>query len=394
MRLWIVPLACLLAGVGLAIGTLAIDRATGYHLISQGITGGPTAVQTLLSTILSSLITLISVVLTVMTVAVQLAMGQFSPRIVTALLREWKNQLAFGLFGGATAFFAVAMRELNGSRVPGLTVLVAYALALASLAVLILYVDSAGRRLRASGLIDLVGDRLHEEIEQRFPGAPEIPAHPPGVIPAPEAGVVTGIDHSRLVALATGADGVITLAVRMGDFVPAGAPLMRLDGGTVGDPREAASCITLGDERTHGLDPAYGFRKLVDIATRSASDDPTTTVEAIHRIHDCMRQLAARPFPSGRRCDGNGTLRVVEPVRDWDDYVLLAFEEIRLAATCSPQITRRLHAALRDLKTVALPERQGALDEQLQHLEQGVRRQFDDDYDTEVALAADPLGLG
>jgi uncharacterized membrane protein len=122
MRLPIVPLACLVTGVMLAVATLSIDRATDYDLVSHAITGGPSAAQTLLSTILTSLVTLISVVLTVMTVAVQLAMGQFSPRIVTALLRERENQLAFGLFSGSTAFIAVAIRDINGSQVPGVTV--------------------------------------------------------------------------------------------------------------------------------------------------------------------------------------------------------------------------------------------------------------------------------
>jgi hypothetical protein len=56
-------------------------------------------------------------------------------------------------------------------------------------------------------------------------------------------------------------------------------------------------------------------RKLVDIAVRSVADDPTTTVEALHRIHDCMRQLAWRPFPTGRHTDASGQLRLVVPVR-------------------------------------------------------------------------------
>lgn len=394
MGLRIVPIACLVAGVVLAIATLAIDRATGYDLVSPAITGGPSAAQTLLSTILTSLVTLISVVLTVMTVAVQLAMAQFSPRIVTALLRERKNQFAFGLFGGSTAFIAVALRSIDENRLPGLTVLVAYVLALASLAVLILYVDSAGHRLRAAGLIDLVGDRLHEEIQQRFPHPLRSPESPADVVLAPEAGMVTAIDHRGLVALAARENTLLTLEVRMGDFVPAGGALARVTRGEPERLQDAASHIELGDERTHGLDPAFGFRKLVDIATRSAAQDPTTTVEAIHRIHDCMRQLVSLGFPSGNHCDAEGTLRVIERVRDWDDYVLLAFEEIRLAATSSPQIARRLRAALVDLKTVAPPERRPALDEQLDCLDAAVRRHCDDEHDARIALAADPLGLG
>src|SRR5215207_9479732 len=101
------------------------------------------------------------------------------------------------------------------------------------------------------------------------------------------------------------------------------------------DAVTGARHITLEDERTHELDPAYGFRKLVDIAIRSVSGDATTTVEAIHRIRDCSRQLARRRFPTGCHTDASGQLRLIEPVRDWDNYVLLAFEEIRLAGASS-----------------------------------------------------------
>jgi uncharacterized membrane protein len=180
----------------------------------------------------------------------------------------------------------------------------------------------------------------------------------------------------------------------MGDFVAGGAPLLRVSGGDAGRMAGAVRHVTLGDERTHDLDPAYGFRKLVDIAARSAADDPTTTVEALHRIHDCMRQLAPRAFPSGHHADAGGTVRLVEPVRDWDDYVLLAFEEIRLAAPGSPQIARRLRAALTDLAAVAPPERRPPLEAQLELLDAAVRRRLDDDRDVRAALVADAQGLG
>ena len=49
----------------------------------------------------------------------------------------------------------------------------------------------------------------------------------------------------------------------------------------------------------------------------------------------------------------------------WEDYVHLAFDEIRMAGAGSPQIARRLVAALTDLRRVALPERIEVLDEQL-----------------------------
>ena len=105
----------------------------------------------------------------------------------------------------------------------------------------------------------------------------------------------------------------------------------------------------------------YGVRLLVDIAERSLSEspfqDPTTAVQAIDRLHDILRQLARRPFPDGRFHDDGGVLRLVTTTMSWEEYVHLAFDEIRMAGAGSPQVSRRLLAALDDLRRVALPSR-------------------------------------
>jgi len=395
VRLWLVPLTGLLAGLVLAIGALALDSASGYDLVSQTLTGSPTAASTLLSTIITSNITLLSVVLTVMTVAVKLAMGQFSPRIVGALLRDPLHQFAFALVAATVAFGIVALIGVDDQKghVPGLTVLATYVLAVASLATLVIYVSHAGERLRATGLIDLVGDQLHVEIAKRFPavGAPPLP---PDAVRSASAGVVAKIGIDGLVAAAAREGCILELCARMGDFVPSDAPLLRVHGAEPSRLADTAQLVVLHDERTHDLDPAFGVRKLVDIAVRSASEDPTTTIEAIHRIHDSLRQLAWRPFPSGRHTDAAGELRLIVPVSDWEDFVRLAFEEIRLAGAAQPQIARGLRAVLEDLKTVAPDERQAALDEQRELLDAAVRRAYDEESVTRHARVADMQGLG
>jgi uncharacterized membrane protein len=395
VRLWLVPLTGLLAGLGLAIGALALDSASGYDLVSQTLTGTPTAASSLLATIITSNITLLSVVLTVMTVAVQLAMGQFSPRIVGALLRDPLHQLAFALVAATVAFGIVALIGVDDQKghVPGLTVLATYVLAVASLATLVIYVSHAGERLRATGLIDLVGDQLHVEIAKRFPGVGGPPL-PPDAVRSASAGVVAKIGIDGLVAAAVREGCVLELCARMGDFVPRDAPLLRVHGAETARLADTAKLVVLHDERTHDLDPAFGVRKLVDIAVRSASEDPTTTIEALHRIHDSLRQLAWRPFPSGRHTDAAGELRLIVPVRDWEDFVRLAFEEIRLAGAAQPQIARGLRAVLEDLKTVAPDERQAALDEQRELLDAAVRRAYDEESVTRHARVADMQGLG
>lgn len=48
--LWFVPLACVLAGVGLSLGTIAIDKVFNYELVPRTISGGPDAAMEILGT--------------------------------------------------------------------------------------------------------------------------------------------------------------------------------------------------------------------------------------------------------------------------------------------------------------------------------------------------------
>ena len=92
-RLWVIPSLGVLSGIVLSLVTVAIDRRNENGLLSLSIVGNATDAQSILTTIATSVVTLTSMVLTVTLVAVQLAMGQFSPRIVRALLDDRGDQI-------------------------------------------------------------------------------------------------------------------------------------------------------------------------------------------------------------------------------------------------------------------------------------------------------------
>jgi uncharacterized membrane protein len=136
---------------------------------------------------------------------------------------------------------------------------------------------------------------------------------------------------------------------------------------------------------------------LVDMAERSLSDspflDPTTAVQAIDRLHDCLRQLARRPFPDGKYRDEHGDVRLIIRVMDWDAYVHLAFDEIREAGAGTPQVARRLRASLLDLCEYAPANRRAVLDDQMDMLDQAIRARAPD-YQLDYYLTADRQGIG
>ena len=232
--LWFIPVVCVLAGAALSFGAIGIDNASGSTLLPSWLTVGPDAAVAILSTVAASMVSLAALVLTITMVVVQLAMGQFSPRIVQTILRDKPSQIAIGLFIATFVHAMLSLREVQfggGGSTPGLAIVVAYVLVVISVVVLVLYVHHIGRSLRVSALIELVGSDTRRLLDERFPDLladrPQEEAH---IITAPHSGVVTFIASDKLVGAARSADCVLEMVPPLGAFVPAGSALFRVAG--------------------------------------------------------------------------------------------------------------------------------------------------------------------
>lgn len=405
--LWFVPVVCVLIGLALSVVTNWIDEAFDHEIVPTWLTGDPDTAVAILSTIAASMVSLATLVLTITMVVVQLAMGQFSPRIVQTILQDKPSQIAIGLF---IATFAHSMVSLPKVRfegtptVPGLAIVVAYALVLVSIVVLVLYVHHIGRSLRVSALIELVGSDTRRLLDEQYPGGEEIDVERAGsgrptIVRSRRSGVICDVRTDRLVEAARAADCTLELVPTIGQFVPAGSVLFRVEGDPDRlDVDQLYDAVVLGLERTLERDVAYGFRMLVDIAIRSVSEspflDPTTAVQAIDRLHDALRQIVGREFPDGVHRDDDGRVRLRVPVMDWDAYVLLSFEELRLAGAGSPQVSRRMIAALEDLLEVAPTERRPVLRRELELLRAAVDGVDLPGSDLAFDLRPDEQGIG
>jgi uncharacterized membrane protein len=403
---WFVPTLCVVVGVVLSLGVITLDRIFNYGALPPDVIGGPDAATAILSTIAASMVSLTALVLTITMVVVQLAMGQFSPRIVQRILQDKPSQLAIGLFVATFVHAILSLREVVNSgdgtgQVPGISVLTAFVLVVVSIAVLVFYVQHLGQALRVSALIELVGKDTRQLIDRLYPDSRD-ETHKDStsvlVVPARESGVITVIDHDALVRQAQDSEAVLELVPAMGEFIPTGAPLFRVSGDvTALDERRLHQAVMLRQERTLDEDVAYGFRLLVDIAQRSLADsplqDPTTAVQAIDRLHDVLRQLVGRQFSDGRYRDDSGEVRLIVPTMSWDDYLELAFDEIRLAGATSPQVSRRMRAALLDLLTVVPADRWESVRKQLRLLDAATNAEVAES-ERGLMLGADAAGIG
>jgi uncharacterized membrane protein len=413
LSLWLIPAVFALAAAVLALVLSAVDRAlpsdAGIPFFNFG--GTADGARAMLSTIAQAMLTFTGLVFTITMLVLQLASNQLSPRVMRTFLRDRANQVVLGLFVATFVYTLIVLGEVRAPTdggdgfVPAVSIWVAFALLLASVGAFIYYIDHMAHAIRASTVIASIWaetaaaiDRLYPERIGSEPREPiELPdaAGPAVVLAAPAAGVLVAVDEDQLMTLATKGDRSLELVPAVGDFVTEGSPLARLRGSWDRDAAdEVRAAVGLETERTLDQDAAFGVRQLVDIATRALSpgtNDPTTAVQALDRIHDLLRRLATREIPSPvRTIDGRARLLLHRP--GWDDYVRLGLDEIRLASDRQLQVTRRLYAVLDDLAEVAPPERQAIVRTERTALDGVVERSFGDPADRN--LAREPSARG
>jgi uncharacterized membrane protein len=212
------------------------------------------------------------------------------------------------------------------------------------------------------------------------------------------SGIVLAVNVEALVYLAQQCDGVIEFASQVGDFLAVDEPLFRLYGGAKQvDDRLLRATVALGSERTLGQDPTFAFRILVDIALKALSpaiNDPTTATLAIDQLHRLLIGVGKRRLQSEEICDRMGNFRVVLRTSNWEDFVHLAFTEIRHYGKGSIQIARRLRSMLEVLIQTLPAHRHAALLNELTLLDRDLESQFTNPEDLALARIPDAQGLG
>jgi len=108
-----------------------------------------------------------------------------------------------------------------------------------------------------------------------------------------------------------------------------------------------------------------------------------------------LLRLGQSELDAGYAKDANGIIRLVVPMPTWEDYLSLAFDEIRQYGATSVQVVRRLRSALIGLME-SLPSsvRADTVRRYLEHLDQVVERSLFDAEDQLTAHQEDRQGLG
>jgi uncharacterized membrane protein len=395
-KAWFVPLVYAAAALtsGVTIARLANVLLPGFTS-----TVSANAAIGIYSAIASGMLALTGIVFSLTFVMVQFSATAYSPRLVLWIARDPVISHATGVFTATFLYALVALAWVDRSgtgRVPLVGIVVVTALLVVSVIMFISLIQLV-TRLQVTRMLVFTGDHGREIIESLYPPL-DTPASASSIEGCNVPILQTLVHHGypRMVR-AVNVPALVHVAAEAGAVVES-TPILQVRGGVAPIPETILrNAIDLGGERTFEQDPKYAIRLLVDIAIKALSpaiNDPTTAVQALDQIEDLLLRLGRRRLEIGAFRDASARLRVLIAFPSWEDFLLLAFDEIRFYGANSVQVMRRMMALISEMISVLPRERHYALRYWQQRLQTTIERSFGDVEDRLDALAEDRQGLG
>ncbi|HQR06172.1 MAG TPA: DUF2254 domain-containing protein [Gemmatales bacterium] len=403
---WLTPGLCILVGILLGILARWMDEIVHISFFNFS----PEGARNLLTSLSGSLLTFLVFVVSSMLLIVQIASGQLTPRIIAMAFSGRVAQRTLGFFVFNYTLCLSILARIN-DIVPQLSVGLAVISTLISIVVLFWFAQRLGGSLRPVSILQSVGEATREVLGQVYPekfiadvskrrnwrdDIKGLDSHI--VTHQSNSGVLLAIDTRRLMEAAGRARCIIELIPQVGDFLPKDEPLFRVYPASASIAEyELQQSVIIGSERTLELDPMFGFRIMVDIASRALSpaiNDPTTAVMVIDQLHRLLRYVGERRLSDGTIHDAGSNLRVVFPTPNWDDFTSMACTEIRMFGVGSIQIPRRLRAMLEHLLEVLPEQRKTALLVELRLLQEATQAGYSSGLNRQRAETPDRQGMG
>jgi uncharacterized membrane protein len=415
MRLWLIPMVYVGASV---VCGLALPRIEQAYLASYTLNLSVASSQAYLSAAASGMMALTGIVFAMAFVMVQFSAIAYSPRLVLWFARDPVLFHSLGAFSATFlyALFTLAWVDRGGSgTVPLLSSILVAIMLIVSMLLFSRLVQRLSD-LQITNVLHLTGDKGRDVIRDMFgrldgkvpdtqePGRRHAAAARLGPITqtlrySGEPRTIAKFDIDALVRQAQHAGGVIVMMCAVGDTLVEGTLLLKIHGAESELPEQSLMrAIHVDRERTFEQDPKYPIRLLVDIAIKALSpavNDPTTAVQTIDQLEDLLRRLGGYDLDAGYAGDANGVVRLIFPMPTWEDYLTLAFDEIRQYGATSVQVMRRLRSALVGLTdSLSSGERADAVRRYLQHLDLVIEHSTLDAEDRLMAHQEDRQGLG
>jgi uncharacterized membrane protein len=330
------------------------------------------------------MVTTVGVVFSLTVVSLQLASGQFSPRVMRSFIRDRISQAVIGLLVATFLYCVLILPNLSGEQTgpaPRISLTIAVILTVITVMGVIVHLDHLARGLQVGNLARVISEegeavvaalgRVPQGLRRVDPEDFPAPEHA-AVIPCRENGWISQVDVAQVLQAVPGGTKV-RMETRVGAYIHAGEPLFTVwPAPPTDNAKELAGAIEVADARTMLQDVDFAIRQLVDIGLRALSpaiNDPTTAVEITLRLGSLLRTVLTAPLAPPALQDPDGRVLVQPWNLSHDEYVAHAFDQLRRACLDQPQVVAALLRVLRmlitHLRAEGYPERTTALRRQI-----------------------------
>ncbi|MDY7219078.1 DUF2254 domain-containing protein [Denitrificimonas sp. JX-1] len=407
---WFVPTLMVALSVLLASVLVEIDTRISKDWLNQwprlfGV--GSDGARDMLSTLAGSMMTVLSITFSMTLLALSLASGQYSSRVLRNFMRNNTTQLTLGIFAGIFTYCLIVLRTVRGGEgieefVPSVAVFTAFVMSLGGIGILIYFIHHIASSIQASNIIATVAEETNASIDRVLPRqTDEVPEHNTVAndqlaplderewyeVVASKSGYIQSVDIGTLLRLAQDYKALVRMEHGVGSFVVKGAPLVSLaltDGPPKDAERSLNAAFSVGRYRVLELDPAFGIRQIVDIALKALSpgiNDTSTGIICVDYLSAIMARLAGRQFPPVHHYQDD-TLRVIAIAPSFESLLLEAFEQIRGSAEDNIAILLRMLNAIAAIASITKKNSHiSALDDQQRRIAELVERCFESSYD-------------
>jgi uncharacterized membrane protein len=328
----------------------------------------PQVVQVILGGIAASMMTVVSIVFAILLMTLTLASMQFSPRIIISFAKDHVTQWTLGIFLGTFLYCIAALpaaRSLPHPFAPVATAMGAMLLAVVCVAWLLFFIHHISQAISVNHIVDRIAAETEAVIDEIMPRARSAKRletadlhereHWESALLSDVSGYIRYLDTKRLISLATTYRVKVHLFRRVGQFVPAGVPLLmvyKADRLSAEKCAEFRGAFDVGPARTLQQDVEFGVLQIVDIALKAISpavNDPTTAITCVDQLSRILIRFASRDLPESLLYDLHGVARVSVPWTDFEHLLDSAFEQIRMYAKTDVAVSLRILRALGDI---------------------------------------------
>ena len=361
----------ILATLAIAAITIAIDRAVqieGVSIFGVTFPKGTSSAGTMLSAIATSILTVAGSIFSIVIIALQLASGQFGPRMLRDLMNDHTSQATLGACSSTFIYAIVVLWAIEDSKdlsfTPQISVAVGLLLTIATTILLVYFVHHIASAIHVDNLVAKIGQESVQTIERVLPSAANL--HPKkqvyeistnfedsaNVVFANSSGYLQQIDTKKLVAIAAQHNLIIKVIHRPGQFVvqhsqtayvsakqPLTKPLIQ----------QIQKAFSYGNQRKPDYDIEFTLKQLVEIAIRAISpavNDPFTAVRCIDRLSVSLCHALQRTEQSAYVFDPSGDLRLIANPVSFEQMTNDAFDQIRQYGRTDAAVTLRLLEAI------------------------------------------------